>query len=631
MERPTLCPSCRKPLAADAPHGLCPECLVKSGFPTGAGPPAGEPTSRITFVPPPITELAKLFPQLEIVEFLGQGGMGAVYKARQSSLDRWVALKILPAQLTTRAGFAERFNREARALARLSHPGIVAVHEFGEAGGMPYFVMEYVDGMTLRQLLSQGWLSTAAALQIVPAICDALQYAHEEGVMHRDIKPENILVDKKGRVKIADFGIAKIADDGPPASGLTQANELVGSPSYMAPEQMEKPGNVDHRADIYALGVVFYELLTGELPLGRFPPPSQKVQIDVRLDEVVLRALQKEPALRFQQARGMKTEVETIASSPRPAPGDRRRAVRFRRARPWLIAGAVALLAAVIACGWFVITPCRVQVDPSGPDLPNHGWVLVNRRDRQIPFSDCDVFVYRRDGKNILARVDERPDAQGRGRNIDRNWVSYVPAEQRSGPPIPIAASEILGKVVLDRALGTSAASADFHCRVLMIDFDLLQKSRPFIPGPEHPESGQWFTSDQVRQVQACAVPGTGLWLDEHRRVDSRGPSANSWASTTVVQPPPSVASQSESISFTIGNQGFLGVWQKGGILHADIACNIHLAPYQLNYEGSFSEWGRVPAHESHVFFMHAGFETTGPKSWAKRYGFAIIYDITGG
>ena len=159
--------------------------------------------------------MAKLFPQLEIVELLGRGGMGAVYKARQPAIDRWVALKVLPPQSTARPGFTERFNREARALARLNHPNIVALYEFGQVGGMPYFVMEYVEGVTLRRLAQARRLEPREALRIVPQICEALQFAHDEGVVHRDIKPENILLDKKGRVKIADFGIAKIMGGAP--------------------------------------------------------------------------------------------------------------------------------------------------------------------------------------------------------------------------------------------------------------------------------------------------------------------------------------------------------------------------------------------------------------------------------
>src|SRR5437667_10471010 len=174
--------------------------------------------------------------------------------------------------------------------------------------------MEFVDGVSLRRLLEGGRVSPREALAIVPQICDALQFAHDHGIVHRDIKPENVLVDKHGRVKIADFGLAKLLGKDPQAERLTRAAEVMGTPHYMAPEQIEKPLEVDHRADIYSLGVVFYEMLTGELPLGRFHAPSKKVEIDVRLDEIVLRALEKEPALRYQQASHVRTDVETFAA-----------------------------------------------------------------------------------------------------------------------------------------------------------------------------------------------------------------------------------------------------------------------------------------------------------------------------
>jgi serine/threonine protein kinase/capsular polysaccharide biosynthesis protein len=314
METERICPNCHKPLPPDVPLGLCPECLMKAGLNTGTEPAVVGSTGS-GFVPPPVEEIAKLFPQLEVLEFIGKGGMGAVYKARQPSLDRLVALKILPPAAASDAGFAERFNREARALARLNHPNIVAVHDFGRAGTLHYLVMEYMDGGNLRQIECGGKLTPEQALVIVPQICEALQFAHNEGIVHRDIKPENILLDKKGRVKITDFGIAKMLGLTTDEAPLTGAGDVVGTPHYMAPEQIEKPRSVDHRADIYSLGVVFYEMLTGELPLGKFAPPSRKVQVDVRLDEVVLQALEKEPSMRYQQASQVKTAVETIANS----------------------------------------------------------------------------------------------------------------------------------------------------------------------------------------------------------------------------------------------------------------------------------------------------------------------------
>jgi tRNA A-37 threonylcarbamoyl transferase component Bud32 len=283
-------------------------------------PPTGATTPYSGgFVPPSPVELAHHFPQLEILELLGQGGMGAVYKARQPKLDRLVAVKILPPDWGKDPAFAERFAREAKTLARLAHPHIVAVHDFGESDGLFYLVMEYVDGANLRHILQEGQLEPREALAIIPQICDALQYAHEEGVVHRDIKPENILLDSKGRVKIADFGLAKLLNRPRVAFTLTGSQQVMGTLDYMAPEQRMRPQEVDHRADIYSLGVVFYEMLTGELPLGRFAPPSRKAGVDVRLDDVVFRTLEREPERRYQRASEVKSAVEQVTGSVRPA------------------------------------------------------------------------------------------------------------------------------------------------------------------------------------------------------------------------------------------------------------------------------------------------------------------------
>ena len=241
---------------------------------------------------------------------VGRGGMGVVYKARQKQLDRLVALKILSPDVGQGPGLRRTVRSRGPAMAMLSHPHIVTVYDFGQTDGLYYFLMEFVDGVNLRQLLDAGKLAPQEALAIVPQICDALQYAHDKGIVHRDIKPENILLDKDGQVKIADFGLAKLVGREAKDFTLTGAGQVMGTPHYMAPEQIEHPQEVDHRADIYSLGVVFYQMLTGELPIGRFAPPSKKVQIDVRLDEVVLRALEKEPERRYQQASEVKTQVE---------------------------------------------------------------------------------------------------------------------------------------------------------------------------------------------------------------------------------------------------------------------------------------------------------------------------------
>jgi len=307
-------------LAADAPEGLCPGCVLAACL-QGQDGPQPSPVSELVWpeaedsASPALDQLARAFPQLELLEVLGRGGMGLVYKANQVELGRLVALKILSPSISSDSAFAERFRREARALAALNHPNVVALHESGQSNGFYYFIMEYVEGANLRQLFETQRLESSEALGIVSQVCDALQYAHDEGIVHRDIKPENILLDKKGRVKIADFGLAKLVERSDAKRPLTGTGQAMGTPYYMAPEQSEQSRAVDHRADIYSLGVLLYEMLTGELPLGRFPPPSEKVQVDARLDRVVLRALEQEPDRRYQTISEMQTDVESIRTT----------------------------------------------------------------------------------------------------------------------------------------------------------------------------------------------------------------------------------------------------------------------------------------------------------------------------
>ncbi len=321
MNTPQLptCPKCGLPLPVDAPKGLCPRCLAAMNFATETALTGADALA----VQPPLTtaELAPHFPQLEITECLGRGGMGVVYKARQKSLNRFVALKLLAPERANDPSFAERFAQEAQALAALNHPHIVGVYDFGQAGGFYFLLMEFVDGVNLRQAMKAGRFTPEQALAIVPPVCEALQYAHEHGIVHRDIKPENLLMDKEGRVKIADFGIAKMLHIEGTEGGLADS-QPAGTPQYMAPEQ-KAHRRTDHRADIYSLGVVLYELLTGELPADKLQPPSCRLrgmQMDVRLDEIVLRALEKTPELRYQTAADFRTQVETIADGPAPVP-----------------------------------------------------------------------------------------------------------------------------------------------------------------------------------------------------------------------------------------------------------------------------------------------------------------------
>lgn len=351
MPEERLCPKCGAPLPEGAADGHCPRCLMQLGFESepGAESVAETAPSAAAGRQWSAERLLSLFPELELQEQIGVGGMGVVWKARQKNLDRPVALKLLNRNLTGDPSFVERFLREARALGRLNHPAIISVYDFGQRDEVCYFLMEYVDGASLRQIVQAGELTPEEALTIVPQICDALQYAHNAGIVHRDIKPENILIDGEGRVKIADFGLAKLIRSDSPDLALTGTRQVMGTPLYMAPEQVERPAEVDHRADIYSLGVVIYEMLTGELPLGRFDPPSSKVQIDVRLDDVVLRTLEKEPERRYQHVSEVKSSVEECASSVSDADfSTAQTAKRLLQSNRFQIAGWGLLLAAAI-------------------------------------------------------------------------------------------------------------------------------------------------------------------------------------------------------------------------------------------------------------------------------------------
>ncbi|MBL8921601.1 MAG: serine/threonine protein kinase [Myxococcaceae bacterium] len=258
----------------------------------------------------------------ELLELLGRGGMGEVWRARQTSLDRQVAVKLLPSKFASDREFVARFEKEATALASLSHPNVVQIIDRGQAGTHYYFVMELVGGVNLRELLTGKRLPPKDALRIIVEVAKAIDYAHEQKVVHRDLKPENVLIDPRGHVKIADFGLAGMKDSEKNIA-LTATAVAMGTVNYMAPEQRRDAKNVDHRADLYSLGVLLYELLTGELPLGRFKLPSEKVPgLSPAIDDVVGRLLDTDPEHRparaLEVARVLEPLIETAGSVAPP-------------------------------------------------------------------------------------------------------------------------------------------------------------------------------------------------------------------------------------------------------------------------------------------------------------------------
>ncbi len=328
----TTCRTCGTALKGP---GECPQCLFQLAVDVGVV----ERSYPRALTAPDTDRLAALMPDLEIVELIGQGGMGAVYKVRQVRLDRLAALKVLPPERAADPAFVERFFREAQALAHLAHPKIVEVYDMGQRGPYLYMLMEYVAGSTLREIVRARRLPAEEALRIVAELCEAVEYAHVAGIVHRDIKPENVLISDSGRIKLVDFGLVKLAEDGRlDAFTLTEINLRMGTPRYMAPEQMVSAGTADHRVDIYALGVLLYELLVGEPPAVNYSAPSRRAAVDGRVDRVVEKSLRERPEDRYQSVAEIRRDIEHIVRTPR------RRAMVLASAALTLLATAVAAM-----------------------------------------------------------------------------------------------------------------------------------------------------------------------------------------------------------------------------------------------------------------------------------------------
>ena len=321
------------------------------------------------WMPPSAAELQALLTGYEVGEIIGRGGMGVVYKARQPSLDRFVAIKVLPMmEDALGVDFAERFRKEAQLLAKMSHPGIVHVYDFGElAGGLCYFVMEYIDGTDVaRMVKANGRLSHEHAASITADVCAALHYAHEAGIVHRDIKPANILVTQQGQVKVVDFGLAK-RHGTEEAESLTITGLALGTPEYAAPESLVTGMVVDHRADLYAVGVMLYNMLTGSIPRGVFKPVSEAAQAPQAFDRIIAKAMKADPEQRYQTAVAMKTDVQR-AGSPQAV----------RRTLRWLaLAACVAL--AIFGAWWLrelLVTGMPQAFEHSERDHSSAQWMF---------------------------------------------------------------------------------------------------------------------------------------------------------------------------------------------------------------------------------------------------------------
>ncbi len=262
------------------------------------------------FVAPEPADLAPLFPGYDIQGLIATGGMGAVYRAVQRSLDRTVALKILPMEFSQDAAFCAGFEAEAKAMARLNHPNLIGVFDFGEVNGMLFIIMEYVPGQSVYHSAYGQAIDQKEVIRLVSGICDGLAHAHENGIIHRDIKPSNILLDLNTQPKIGDFGLARPMD-----RKIEEGEEIFGTPHYTAPEVVNSPHSVDYRADIFSVGVLLHELLTGKLPAQDPRPPSAIIHCDARFDNIVKKATRPLPAARYSNAAEISKELQAIATS----------------------------------------------------------------------------------------------------------------------------------------------------------------------------------------------------------------------------------------------------------------------------------------------------------------------------
>ena len=320
-------------------------------------------------------------PGYELKQLVGKGGMGEVHMATQLSLQRTVAVKLLKHELAKDDQFVGRFEKEGAALASLRHPQIVSIVDRGKAGDTYYLVMEFVDGPSLREKMRDANFDQDRALMTMLLVARAIEYAHGRGVIHRDLKPENILFDEQagGIPKVTDFGLAGLDESfGPQQRNLTQTHVSMGTASYMPPEQSIDAKSAGPRADLYSLGVMIYETLTGELPVGQFDPPSMKKPgLDKRLDAIVARCLKPNPEDRYPSASALIAELEKVVqlnsylSKSKETPAQRffRRAGDIGRRVGRTVAIAIVALALAIIGAAFLRNRADVKRVPSGVEL----------------------------------------------------------------------------------------------------------------------------------------------------------------------------------------------------------------------------------------------------------------------
>ncbi|MCP3103632.1 serine/threonine protein kinase [Myxococcus sp. K15C18031901] len=498
--------------------------VVRTGLPTGRGDEASDLDvhAASTYVGPKVT-----LPGFELLELLGRGGMGEVWLGRQVSLGRTVAVKLLPPRLAKDPEFVARFEKEATALAALNHPHIVQIIDRGVVGEHYFFVMEFVEGRSLREAMGNSALTPQQALKWMLQAARAIECAHDKDIIHRDLKPENILLDGRGHVKVADFGLAGIrqADT---AQHLTATAVAMGTLNYMAPEQRRDAKSVDGRADLFSLGVVLYEVLTGELPLGRFKLPSRKVPgLDPRVDTVVERLLETDPEARYANAGEFCQALEAMISSSSgpalmPSGTTERRPVTtrgnsqltrklrlgWRRVRGGLsLVGGLAVLG--LAVRWFV-GPVSLHVGPvdkggqeaaQGPAKP---WPPNTYHE---VFASAELVAPEQPGG--VSRFEVSFNTNGAEElNLHSGEWKLVDGQLQAKQ----GGKETQGRRLVPRAYVARRyfAADDFDAQVLM---DVKHLGKEYAEEPDAQHYGELSFRIKDLQVSAFAIPDVGMRL----------------------------------------------------------------------------------------------------------------------
>ena len=487
------CPSCEKVIS------------VPDGVQTGKGkcPNCGRKLDLGRMQRPGDLAPGTVLGRCRVEGLIGRGGMAVVYRATQLSLNRAVALKVLPQHFASDRQFIERFSREATALARLAHPNIVGILDKGVEGETYYFVMEYVDGQSLeRRLQREGKLSPEATMQLVEGVCAALEYAHQSGIVHRDLKPGNILLDASGTPKLADFGIARIIGGATSVVShqqLTMAHTSMGSVDYMAPEQRDDAATADHRADIYALGVMLYQMLTGQLPVGTFKPASRLVPgVSVAVDRVIRTALATAPSERFDSVAKFRAALaRAFAEAPvRPRAAGARRSSRAIGIAATI--GVVAALAAIAA--YLALRPRPKAVEPEPPAPPPHVEQPTPKPPEPAP-EPPPKRPPKPDGQPAVSKAlaaarqyiaDHPDDYDGQSKRLD-------PIRSDSSPEVARAAEKELRGVVerLNRALESKMAELKKQADALAEKRQFPAAARVYDAFPP-----TLYTTDAKKQVE---------------------------------------------------------------------------------------------------------------------------------